>query len=259
MYKIRQLSLKFSVLLLMVFVFCSCSTAKEKVFERGGLTLKYINKVSRGNPVAKYRMDHPYKISENTMKRHLSSLTFLELSLMGKKKTVFQAKEVDEIAGLIARGVRNLKPKIVLYFHWEGPHGQTTGDVFVYNNELHFRFYYLQGMPFANANLNRWSSSTWRLLPQKGQAYHVTNKLLGDKADQNWIVSLLNVPETNRMPTAKGKQSPVKKRKSAPTKSSGSKADLEKKLKFLKELRQKDLIDEKEYQRKRKELIDTLL
>ena len=48
-------------------------------------------------------------------------------------------------------------------------------------------------------------------------------------------------------------------RKQAPTRNKPSDIELEKKLQFLKGLYEKNLVDEEEYNRKRKELLDTFL
>jgi len=196
---------------------------------------------------------------------------FEELSLMGKKKFIFQPEEIDEIGGLIAKGIRHLKPDNVLFFEWDGPKGTTSADVFVVEQYIHWRFnsvhgmtYFNTNMPLSNNNLNRWSSSTWRMAPVKGQGFHVSDKVLGSNSDGNWILSPVNLPALKRRVSKDNADSTVPD--TAPAQSSkekglstSDKGALEKKLEFLKDLRSKDLIDEKEYQLKRQELLDTLL
>jgi hypothetical protein len=252
------------IYILIAFVASSCSTKKERKLERGGLTLKYIDKTSRGSSTADYQMDHPLKIPDALLRAQLTVLMFEERSLMGKKKFIFQPEEIDEIGGLIAKGIRHLKPDSILFFEWDGPKGTTSADVFIVEQYIHWRFISIHGMTFSNSNLNRWGSSTWVMAPVKGQGFHVSDKFLGNKTNENWIISPLQLPVLKRRVSADNADS--KTSDTAPEQSSKGKGSstsdkgaLEKKLEFLKDLRDKDLIDEKEYQRKRQELLDTLL
>jgi len=259
------------IYILIVFIASACSAKKERKLERGGLTLKYINKTTRGATTADYQMEHPLKISDASVRAQLKALRFEELSLMGEKKFIFQPEEIEEISGLIAKGIRHLKPDSILFFEWDGPKGTTSADVFVAEQYIHWRFNSIHGMPYFNSNmplsnnnLNRWSSSTWRMAPVKGQGFHISEKVLGSKSDGNWILSPFKLPATKRV--RKDKADSKASVDTAPAQSSkgsgageSNKGDLEKKLEFLKDLRSKDLIDEKEYQLKRQELLDTLL
>ena len=109
------------------------------------------------------------------------------------------------------------------------------------------------------------------MVPQSGQEYHAVHKLLGTQAQENWIIAKLVSSKIKRSPRqkntgqkrlhssknkTKGPSSPVNEGNS-PAKSPDP--ALEEKLQFLKDLHEKDLIDEKEYDQKRKELLDTYL
>ena len=98
--------------------------------------------------------------------------------------------------------------------------------------------------------------STWRLIPQKGQALFTSQKLLGTKTWDNWIVAELKLPEKKSREKKKSKKRAAKTKKIAPAEAI---PELEEKLKFLKQLEEKGLIDNKEYKRKRKNLLDQYL
>ena len=108
------------------------------------------------------------------------------------------------------------------------------------------------------------------MVPQPGQKYQAVQKLLGPQAQENWIFAELQ-PSSKRQKNARQKnlqsdpsksRSDVPSRESANNRHSPSKGPnlvLEEKLEFLKDLHEKNLIDEKEYNQKRKELLDTYL
>ena len=79
---------------------------------------------------------------------------------------------------------------------------------------------------------------------------------------ENWIVAKLNLPKPDRVKTIKkrktkksSKKRSAKKSKPQPVKEN---PELEKKLKLLKNLHDKKLIDDNEYKEKRRELLDQL-
>ena len=75
----------------------------------------------------------------------------------------------------------------------------------------------------------------WKLAPQKGQSYFITANLLGmKKAVKVWITV------------------PLKNRKKLKTRSD---TGIKEKLKFLKELREENLISRQDYEEKVKELL----
>jgi len=113
--------------------------------------------------------------------------------------------------------------------------------------------------------------TAWQMTPKEGQKYHITDKLLGSKQWTNWIEAKIDLPAPENLKMARPKKNPP--RSSAvqsipppsqpsppkPTPSGKNIADLEKKLQFLKQLHEKQLIDQQEYEKKRKDLLDQYL
>ena len=108
-------------------------------------------------------------------------------------------------------------------------------------------------------------------MPQSGQKYQAVQKLLGTQAQENWIFAELQ-PTSKRQKNARQKNfqsGPSKSRKEIPLREPANNRHspqksppnpaLEEKLEFLKDLHEKELIDEKEYDQKKKELLDTYL
>jgi hypothetical protein len=119
-------------------------------------------------------------------------------------------------------------------------------------------------MGFTGRAKTGWGNVNWRMVPQSGQKYQAVQKLLGPQAQENWIFAELQ-------PSSKRQKSlgPSKNRMAVPSREPGnnrhspqkgpSDPALEEKLEFLKDLHEKELIDEKEYDQKKKELLDAYL
>jgi hypothetical protein len=122
-------------------------------------------------------------------------------------------------------------------------------------------------MGFSLRSYTGWGNANWRMVPQSGQKYHATTNLMGSRAQENWIIAKLVPTKTNKRP--KQKNSRLSKNKTqVPSRAPKIEANspvkisdpaLEKKLKFLKDLYEKNLIDEREYDQKRKEVLDAYL
>ncbi|QPJ63881.1 MAG: SHOCT domain-containing protein [Candidatus Nitrohelix vancouverensis] len=250
-----------TALCLILPLLTSCAFKKEKKLEKGGLTLMYPTQASAGSEVNSMQLNHPLNISEDQVRAQLAFLFFEELSLMGKKRPVFAPESINTIAPLIAKGIRHLKPGRLLFFEWESPKGTTSGHVFIVGSMIHWRFDSIQGMDYASSTLSSWGGNTWRLTPIPGQAYHVSKKILGERTNENWIFSKqdLSVPKRIQKRARKLSKDPSKQSEPPEQRTIPGKKELEQKLKFLKDLRDKDLIGEEEYQQKREELLNKLL
>ncbi len=257
-----------AILLIPVF-FQGCGTVKEKKLEKEGLTLIYRNKTQTGPAIRKLPLNHPIKISEDDFKNHLYSLQYEELSLLGKKRYAISLTDLKDTAQILTKAVNRMPPDSILVFDLETSRGSTIGEIFRSGGTLNFRFEAIKGIEFSSASFGGGGGSSWRMVPVEGQRYRVTKKLLGTSTQENWIVAKMTLPQISRrirkMQGSKVSEAPAAPRK-APTSSarkspptSGSNQDLEKKLKFLKDLRDKDLIDDEEYEMKRKELLDSFL
>ena len=250
-----------AITLIPVF-FQGCATTKEKKLQKEGLTLIYRHKSQAGPAVNKLRLNHPIKISEEEFRNHLYSLQFEELSLLGKKRYAISMTDLENSASILTKAVNRMPPENILVFELETSRGKTLGEIFQTGNRLNFRFESIKGSEFSNASFGGAGRGTsWRMIPVTGQRYRVTKILFGTSTQENWIVAKMTLPKTSRR-LQKMQRPKVSKARA----SSGRKEppveknrDLEKKLKFLKDLRDKDLIDDEEYEMKRKELLDSFL
>jgi hypothetical protein len=252
----------FTLVLLAFLSGCNTGPSPKKL-ELEGLTLMYKDKYTAGTDVKKLRFKHPVQLSQAEIHNHLLSLRYEELSLLGKKKYVFSSQGLEQVSRILAKALNRVKSDKLVYFVLETPSGATEVEVFGTDNIINWRLNSIRGQKFSNSSFGNFSGSQWKLVPREGQSYRVTKKLIGSSVQDNWIMADLDLPKIARGRT-KIPSSPSKKMRmpSSPTNDSApavNRENLEQKLQFLKDLRDKDLIDDSEYEIKRKELIDTYL
>ena len=266
------------LVLILILALCSgvisgCASAPEKSLKTNGFILSYKDKTSArdkfslGSPTSKIQLSHPLKMSESDVRSHLESLMFEELSLFGKKKHVFLPEDIDRIARLLTKALKHVPGHKIIHYELETSGGTTEGDIFASKELIHWRFSSIKGMGFSLRSYTGWGNANWRMVPQSGQRFHATTNLMGTRAQENWIIAKLVPAKTIERPRQKNRR--VSKRKTkAPSRAPVKEADapekssdpvLEEKLQFLKDLHEKNLIDEKEYDQKRKELLDAYL
>lgn len=266
------------LVLILILALCSemisgCASAPEKSLKTNGFTLSYKDKTSArdkfslGSPTSKIQLSHPLKMSESDVRSHLESLMFEELSLFGKKKHVFLPEDIDRIARLLTKALKHVPSHKIIHYELETSGGTTEGDIFASKELIHWRFSSIKGMGFSLRSYTGWGNANWRMVPQSGQRFHATTNLMGTRAQENWIIAKLVPSKTNKRPRQKNSRHSKNKTK-APSRAPAKEADspekssdpaLEEKLQFLKDLHEKNLIDEKEYDQKRKELLDAYL
>jgi hypothetical protein len=245
-----------------------CAGTKEKKLKTKGFTLTYQDKTSAGSSISKIQLEHPLKISEPEVRRHLKSLVFEEMSLFGKKKPVFLPQEIERIGRLLTKALQRVPHHKIIHYELETPRGATSGDIFASKKYIHWRFDSIKGMEFAGRSYTSLGNVNWRMVPQSGQRYQSVEKLLGNKAQENWIFAQLR-PSSKMEKKSRQKnrgadssrykipQQPENTRETSPSKSVDP--VLEEKLELLKGLHEKQLIDDNEYDQKRKELLDNYL
>jgi len=238
-----------------------CSFTREKKLRGNGFTLMYKSKSAGGYALADIKLAS-VQVSEGEILRQLRSLQYEELALFGKKKAVFTREQAKRIGRLIAKALNKSSGNKIIYYELDTPGGATEGTVFANGKVLNWRFSSIHGREFSNRAFNGWGGSNWRLLPGSGQRYHTTGRLLGQEAKENWIKVALSRNSAQEFQEEKKYRDTApsqKPRKQAPTRNKSADTDLEEKLQFLKGLYEKNLVDEEEYNRKRKELLDTYL
>ena len=250
------------------FLLCSClfigCSTPEKRFKKEQLTVTYRSQSSLDREIKRLRLQHPIKMSEEQAINHLLSLHYEELSLLGKKKYIFSSNDVLEIAPLITKALNRMKADKVLHYELETPKGTTVGIIFRVKGKINWRFETINGSNFSNtgfAGMN--PASSWQLLPKNGQYFHKNYTVLGNEQKKNWIISNLDLPVQSRRGLKLGllkktsKKSFRSPKQKAPTSSPTSeKGEFEKRLQFLKDLHNKKLIEDDDYERKKRELLD---
>lgn len=259
----------FLLMLLSTMAVIGCSTApKEKKLEKDGLTLYYRPKSDIGSDGEKLKLQHPINISATTVRNHLLALHYEDMAMLSKEKSVFTPEEAGKISPYIAKALNRVNPNNIVYFEIQTSKGATIAQVFGDSNKLNWKFIAIRGVDFSKKLLSGWGNS-WRLTLKEGQHYYRIEKLLGKKTWENWVIADLDLAETdfakpakNAAPQSPAKTSPEPTAPSAmdePKTSPEKKPELEEKLRFLKQLQEKGLIDEDEYKRKRKTLVDEYL
>lgn len=268
-YRKRQCFFLLIVLSIIAAAGCAAAT-KEKKLEKDGLTLYYRPKSDIGADGEKLKLQHPINISATTVRNHLLALHYEDMSMLSKEKSVFTPEEAGKISPYIAKALNRVNPNNIVYFEIHTSKGATIAEVFGDSNKLNWKFLAIRGVDFSKKLLSGWGNS-WRLTLKEGQHYYRIEKLLGKKTWENWVIVDLDLAETDfakpskhTAPASQGREkdapepatpSAAEERKAAPEK----KPELEEKLRFLKQLQEKGLIDEDEYKRKRKALVDEYL
>ena len=257
-YKNKILFRGLFVLVLWAGLSAGCSSTAiqgEKTLKAKDLTLSYLDKSRAGKHVNELTLQHPVAISEQEVFHHLVSLRYEGNALLSKKKSVFKKDDLQKIRHLLTRALHSVKPNHVVGFELDGSGGTTSGIVFASNGRLYWRFDEIRGAAYSlsGSQVTRYGTA-WQLIPRKGQKLFVTKTLLGKKKWTNWIVAKLKLPgQPPKMKKGKGKN------RSQETPQNFSPGTLEEKLSFLKRLHEKNLIDDGEYQQKRKDLLDQYL
>ncbi len=257
----------FLIFALLLGLTSGCSMIPEKKLESNGLTIMFKSKSAGGSDLANLRL-RQVQLSQDQVHQQLRSLSYEELSLFGKKKPVFKREEITRMERLVTKAINRAPANKIVFFDLDTSSGTTAGVVFASGNELNWKFTSIQGKNFSNRSLVGWGGGNWRLLPGPRQHYHSVKKLLGSEAQENWIKATIPknserqlqvdpAPKPTRAKRKSRRANPAPTQRQAP--SSSVNPELEKKLQFLKDLYEKNLVDEEEYNNKRKELLDTYL
>jgi hypothetical protein len=261
--------------IMIVLVLAGCSSTHKsagKTLTTENLKLTYIDKAQAGREIDKLDLEHPLSISERQVIYHMVALTYENYALLGKARPVFTKDDIKKTNRLLTKALNKGHSQNIIGFKVESEEGTTQGELFASKRNLHWRFFEIRGVRYSiNQNSVKQQGNAWRLVPGNGQKFHVTDQLLGSKKWTNWIEAKVNLPAPANLKTARPRQkgsNPGTAQSAPPPSQPGgstlttpgkTQADLEEKLKFLKYLYENQLIDEQEYQKKRKDLLDQYL
>lgn len=271
-------------LTLLLLTAAGCQTQQKsagKTLEAQGFTLRYSDKSAAGPEVADLEFQHPLNISERQLVQQMWALKYKGNALVSEPEHVFTKNDISKVRRLLTKALNKANPQNLVGFEINSEKGTTRGIVFASGGKLYWKFEEIQGLRFnLTRNFMARYGTAWRLLPdkRKGQKLFVSAKLFGSKVWENWIVAKLDTEEDDApLPQAgvqkkKGltpepTEAPAHSQPTVPPTPGPAQAEtqqapsvnpeLEKKLEFLKSLRDRNLIGDAEYQEKRKELLDT--
>ena len=214
------------------------------------IQIKFRSQLHEKSNLINLKLNHPIKISLAEITNHLISLRYKTTFLGSKVERVFLLSEIKSLAPILLQAFASVPPEKIIYFQLDIKEGVTSGEIFSFKNYLNWRFDSIHGETFFKKNDVRDARIfAWNLTPESGQRFFVTRS---DKRTQkNWIISSLKLPVVS---SKMDKSSPTK----FDTESSNVKVDpkLEAKLKHLKYLHSKKLIDDDEYKAQQKKLFD---
>jgi hypothetical protein len=269
-YKTRKFSFVIAVSIVLALAGCSSThKAADKKLTEEGFTLTYKDKAQATGDIGGLILQHPLPISEKQMVFHMVALSYEPFSLFGKASPVFTKEDIQKTKRLLTKALNKAHSQNIITFDIESENGTTKGNLFASNGNLHWHFFKIQGVSYSMTRnqMSRYGTA-WQLTPRKGQKYHTTEKLLGNKQWTNWIEAKINLPAPENLKLGrpnKGRSrsgavqslpppsQPNPPKSTAPGKNI---EDLEKKLQLLKQLHEKQLIDQQEYETKRKNLLD---
>ena len=253
----------------------STNKAAGKKLETEGFKLTYTDKAQAGSEIGAIALRHPSKITERQMMFHLVSLKYETFSLLGQAGPVFTKEDIQKMKRLLTKALNKANDRNIIGFEVDSEDGTTSGILFASQGKLHWRFDQIRGVKYSlTRNQMARYGTAWRMVPGKGQQFYVTDKLIGSKQWTNWIEANINLVAPSNLKTRRVKKklpssgvlsppSPapppapsIPQSSSPPPKDTG---DLEEKLKFLKHLYENQLIDQQEYEQKRKDLLDKYL
>jgi hypothetical protein len=268
-----HLNILFVVATMIALILAGCSSTHKsagKKLATEGFTLTFTDKAQAGAETEELTLQHPLPISERQMVFHMVALTYENYSLLGKPGPVFTKDDINKTKRLLTKALNKAHSQNIIGFEVESESGTTKGELFASQGNLHWRFSEIQGVKHSltRNQMTRYGTA-WRLVPKKGQKIHVTDKLLGAKQWTNWIEAKINLPAPANLkiaPKKKKRLIPGTAQSASPSQPSQksiapkkSTTDLEEKLKFLKYLYENQLIDKREYEQKRKDLLDQYL
>ena len=243
----------------------------NKKLIRKDFTLTYINQEEADGGIDQLTLQHPLSISERQMIFHMVALSHENHSSSSKARPVFTTEDIKKTKRLLTKMLNKAHPQHIIGFEVASEGGSTLGQLFASKGLLHWRFFKIRGVWFSKTRNAVEQHGTWRMKPRNGQRFHKSNKSKGTRQWTNWIEAKIDLPapanlKASRQKTIRPNPGTVQATPS-PSQASPPKAtapqnnviDLEEKLKFLKYLYENQLIDKREYEQKRQDLLNQYL
>ena len=103
-------------------------------------------------------LDHPHVFEPGALEPLIGSLYFSRLEKQNwkpAKRPIFPEKTAREVAPLMRKAFREAKPYQKIRFRIDTDRGATTGDTFVLEGALHWRFQVIEDTPSRHWNVER--------------------------------------------------------------------------------------------------------
>ncbi|MBL7021038.1 MAG: hypothetical protein ISR86_10915 [Nitrospinaceae bacterium] len=206
----------------------------------------------------KLKLIHPYSFQLKTLQKSLVALKF-------KKKNIFNVKQgrifnnalVKHLAPLIQKKFSQANSSQRISFQIPNASGAAyiQGDTFLTSEGLHWRFTLLRGVKWGIEDFSV-SGEPWILVLQKEQAYKQrywkgSTQLAQDIV--NWVIFKNVLPTSSRKLPEPASHPQTQKDKESHKKHTAS--GIKERLHLLKQLQEENVITEKEYARKRREIL----
>lgn len=201
-------------------------------------------------------LDHPFRFTQSEFNRMAGSLYFARKLTVAwdKPEPIFDKENLARLSQVFRKKLLTIQPNQTLRFSLKTSAGKTTGDLFVFNGALNWRFSEIKGLEYLEDFQSVAQESggeilvNWKLVPQANQEHFYKTNVLGMKIrEETWLQ--VHIPPQN------GKQRSTDAGEPGAG-GNGEATVLKNKLNVLKELKEDNLISEEDYKRKVRELLD---
>jgi hypothetical protein len=243
-----------------VVILISLCTAIFGIAEGGDLKknkvqIKFRSQFYGNSNLTNLKLNHPIKISVAEIVNHMVSLKFKGTFIGDKEKSVFSVSEVQILAPILFKAFGEVSPDKTIRIQLKSGGGITSGDIFSFKKYLNWRFDSIRGETFLQKNnVRSWNIFSWEMTPKNGQLYFKSGK--DKRIQKNWIISKLKLPITGQ--ENMDNQRSFDTLQKEPSENNNINPKLEEKLKHLKYLYDKELIDEEEYKKQQKNIFEEL-
>jgi len=242
------------VVFLLFFGFTIFGVAESAGAQKDSIKISFRSQLHGNSDFKKFKLNHPIKVSHGEITNHLVSLKYKGTFLGSKDGLVFSYSEVKKLAPILVKAFAGVGPGKTIRVKLKSAGGITSGDIFSFRKYLNWCFDSIRGETFLQRNNTReWNIFAWKLIPQKGQLYFKSGS--DKRVHKNWIVSNLKLPVAGQK---NGGDRVSLDGLETKLPNSNINPKLEEKLKHLKYLHNKKLINEEEYKAQQKKLFDEL-
>jgi hypothetical protein len=207
------------------------------------------------------KLVHPYSFELKTIQKSLVDLKFKQKNILNVKKgRIFNNDLVKRLAPLIQDKFTqvNSKQRVSFKIYNASRAVYLQGDTFMTSGGLNWRITALRGIKWGIEDFSV-SGEPWVLVLQKGQTYKQRYWKGSTQVAQdivNWVIfenvlptSSRKLPEPDPIPSLMKDKIPSSKHTTS---------DIKERLHLLKQLREENVITEKEYLSKRREILGQL-